>query len=204
MPLCILFEAGSRITHVVRLPDGANCFLKPVYAAATAGGFVTGMAQKSICTLDRNCKCCRLVRPGAALTGVCDNFQSADLRNVNMEGVTIENADITCASFDGAKLSGAVLRGVKGTAASFAGADLEYTNLEQSILVGANFNNANLRGANMQQAALEFATFEGADVGGVNFHESIVKETSFMGALGTKTADFSLAEGIATAKGLKV
>eukprot|EP00316_Scyphosphaera_apsteinii_P016000 CAMPEP_0119305356 /NCGR_PEP_ID=MMETSP1333-20130426/6368_1 /TAXON_ID=418940 /ORGANISM="Scyphosphaera apsteinii, Strain RCC1455" /LENGTH=384 /DNA_ID=CAMNT_0007308429 /DNA_START=318 /DNA_END=1472 /DNA_ORIENTATION=- len=208
IPHCTVLEVGSKITHVLPRPDGAECFLKPAYAAAGAGGFKLGMASASLCTRTQNCLCCHLVGPGADLSSSsstpCENLQSADLRNYNLEGIKLENVDLTCAVLDGSNLKGADLTNAIGTGTSFIGALVEGAKFEQANLMGADFSKANLMGTNFHQSSLEYVKFERSNIAGATFIEANMLEASFVGALGAQTADFTLAAEVHTTKGLNL
>lgn len=105
------------------------------------------------------------------------NCQGCDLRDANLEGVSLRGADLTNANLSGANLRNADLR-----YANFRGANLAEAVAIAADLQAANFTNANLReldirGANLKDAVLTGANTCGwrrqdADLTGVNLAEA--------------------------------
>jgi uncharacterized protein YjbI with pentapeptide repeats len=77
------------------------------------------------------------------------DWRGADLRRVNMAGISLEQADLRACD----------LRGV-----NFTGSSLRYADLRGARLQGASFQNASLYGAKMQGAEAQQTDFRGADL----------------------------------------
>ncbi len=88
-----------------------------------------------------------------------ESLEDADLRGLDLSGVT----------FDGANLTNAKLGETNLQRASFKG----------STLVGASFWNANLREASLEGANLEEADFDYCNLDGVTFKDAKVKKAIF-------------------------
>jgi hypothetical protein len=86
-----------------------------------------------------------------------------------MEGVDLNNANLSGANLDDASLFSSNL-----VAAIFDNASLRNTNLEDGYAPGASFVNADLRGAN-----LYFAFFRGGNLSGANFSNNWLSSVDF-------------------------
>ena len=82
------------------------------------------------------------VKPGV-------DWRGADLRGVNMAGVTLQHADLRATSLAGV---------------NFTGSDLSYADFRGANVQGAVFQNASLYGAKMQGITAQQADFRGADL----------------------------------------
>ena len=89
-------------------------------------------------------------------------WQCADLRGVDLSGVTMMDA-----FFSWSDVSGAVLVGV---------------NFYYGDLTGANFSSANLSWANLRRTRLVLTDFTGANLEGADLTEAILFRTIFTGA----------------------
>ncbi len=121
---------------------------------------------------------------GANLRGsrIIATLDGANLSNADLSGadwgvdiknqpmgqmrVSLKNANLSGARLVDANLNRAMLRFAK-----FIGADLQGTNLFRADLAGADFTRANLQGAELSQARLEEAIFREADLSGARFRE---------------------------------
>lgn len=110
----------------------------------------------------------------------------ADLRDMNLAGVILNNArlimaDLTGANFQEAKMSNADLLHAKLENTNFTGADLSQTNFgyakaelhganfERTVLFMASFSQANLKNSNFNNAHLVVAKLLGANFQGSSF-----------------------------------
>jgi uncharacterized protein YjbI with pentapeptide repeats len=82
------------------------------------------------------------------------NQARLDLRQVNLSGANLREADLSKADLTGANLSGVNLTQARLYAASMTGTNLSHANLAGSILNGAIFIEADLSGANLFSANL--------------------------------------------------
>ncbi len=90
------------------------------------------------------------------------NFQNADLRNAQLAGVCLRNANLIGANLSGANLRNAQLDGVKLVVADLSQADLTGASLRKVKLMGAILRDANLNGADLGGADLSDADLTGA------------------------------------------
>jgi hypothetical protein len=152
-----------------------------------------------------------------------------DLREANLCGANLSEANLLEANFEGANLRGANLIEAKLKGAQLNGANLVEAYLDGAQLNGANLTNAKLIGANLQGATLFHANLAGADLIGAdlsgadlsranlsranlsetsllltNFSEAIFDRTIMMGAsLGTTRFadnDLAKAQGLETCR----
>jgi uncharacterized protein YjbI with pentapeptide repeats len=82
------------------------------------------------------------------------DWRCADLRGVNMAGMSLRNADLRASNLAGC---------------NFTGSDLAYADLRGANIQGAIFQNASLYGCKMQGVAAQQADFRGADLRQCNF-----------------------------------
>lgn len=136
-----------------------------------------------------------------------------DLREANLDGLILDNAELGSSDLRGANLSNtklihtdlrsanltnSILKGATLSAADLRGADLSYADLSEANLYGARIDGAYLHGANLHKANLNAAELDGADFKDANlnsadlsktsliysiFNRSIFKETNFKSAL---------------------
>ena len=102
------------------------------------------------------------------------NLYEADLRGANLRGANLYEADLRGADLRGADLYEANLYG-----ANLRGADLYGANLRGADLRGANLRGADLRGANLYGADLYGADLRGADLYGADLYEAKNAELVF-------------------------
>ena len=100
-----------------------------------------------------------------------------DLSQVDLEGASMVDTDLSRVDFSNANMQGAQLMNP-----SFNDALLESTNLSGANLLNADFDsailsNADLSGANLQYAYFGFATLEGADLSGTDLSDSYLENT---------------------------
>ncbi|MFB2978239.1 pentapeptide repeat-containing protein [Microseira sp. BLCC-F43] len=96
-------------------------------------------------------------------------LNNADLRNAQLDGVKLviadlSNGDLSNASLRKAKLMGAILRDTNLSGADLSYADLSDTDLRNANLVGAKLVGANLSAADLSGADLSGANLEGAQL----------------------------------------
>lgn len=77
------------------------------------------------------------------------DWRGADMRNVNMSGLSLEGVDMRASDCSGS---------------NFSNTNLRYADFRGAILNGTNFQNANLYGAKMQGVEAHQADFRGANV----------------------------------------
>ena len=96
------------------------------------------------------------------------------------------------------------VNGPGGGSAVFARANLEGANFEKSQLPGASFLRSNLVGAKFLEAELVSVNFDHSVVTGSVFTGAKLFHTRWNMTFGTQAADFRTAEGLFTAKLLKL
>jgi hypothetical protein len=107
---------------------------------------------------------------------------SADLRNADLSGDDLRNANLS-----GADLSGADLRNANLSGADLSGADLRNANLSGAYLRNANLRNANLSGAYLRNADLSGAylrnaNLRNADLSGADLRNANLRNANLSGA----------------------
>ena len=113
--------------------------------------------------------------------------RGADLRNADLCGANLSDADLRSADLRGANLCGANLSDADLCGADLRGADLRSADLCDADLRGANLCDADLRGANLSDADLCDADLRGANLCGANLSDakgcylSCPTEGSFIG-----------------------
>ncbi len=110
---------------------------------------------------------------------------------VNLDGVSLFEADLRAASFYGSSLRGVDLSGALLTYIQLKCADLECANLQgafvnASDLIDANFTNANLSEADFTGASFHYANFTGSDLRGAYLGNSSLAKVILQGADLTK------------------
>lgn len=186
---------AASVTHVVPRPDRPTCLLKPAYAAA--------QSRCPVPTAD--CACCLLVAPLVDLhTGglQCEDLAFGDLRGLDVWKANFESVEMTCATFDNARLAETNFKDAVAARASFVRAELDRSSFEATVLPHANFSGASLREAKLEYSSLRHTTFDGADLSSASFVESDLSHASFFGATGVSTARFDRVLGMNTVKGL--
>ncbi|MBE9064099.1 pentapeptide repeat-containing protein [cf. Phormidesmis sp. LEGE 11477] len=103
------------------------------------------------------------------------DLRQADFRGANLEGANLTEANLNRACFNGANLSNAVLEQAPIHEAEFIGSRLDKAIFCNSYLVKADFSNASLRGADFSQASLQRSIFSNADL-----HHSCFKEADLI------------------------
>ncbi len=97
--------------------------------------------------------------------------------NCVMDGVRLDERDLSGATFYSASMTGASLRRstLKASNLSYAGlsiSNLEGADLRQAILTGANLRRAKLTNALLDEADLSYADLNGADLTGVSLQNA--------------------------------
>jgi len=92
---------------------------------------------------------------------ICDLYKLTHLRDADLRGADLHDADLSGANLRGADLHDANLRG-----ANLRGADLRGAYLRGANLSGANLRDADLRGANLSGTDLRGADLRGANLSG--------------------------------------
>jgi uncharacterized protein YjbI with pentapeptide repeats len=111
----------------------------------------------------------------------------ADLRNANLEGAIMNNAELSYASFRSARLANvnlnyADMRGVDMTGAHVSPTSLWEANLFEALLTDAVFANSRLKFANLSGANLDGTNFQDADLSSSLLGDAYVEEADFRGA----------------------
>ena len=88
----------------------------------------------------------------------------SSIRDIHLEGVTLERANLKEANLGGAHLEGA---------------DLTEARLEGAILTGSHLNGADLIGTNLEGADLEYTNLEGANLYSAKFEGAYLADTKF-------------------------
>ena len=103
--------------------------------------------------------------------------EELDLREVNLSGLTLTNANLAKTNLYMANLEGAKLNN-----AQLEGANLRRANLEGGVLDSANLREASLENANLEQAFLLSADLERADLVGAQLKMAILDSANLAGA----------------------
>ena len=104
---------------------------------------------------------------GADLTNA--NLHGAQFEKVNLTGATLENADLRKARFGDSTLLNT----------NFTGTNLEEANLASTTLTGTNLTNANLTYAWLQGADLRTATLTNTNLHGAEFDSGVWISTTY-------------------------
>jgi len=115
------------------------------------------------------------------------NFQSADLRGIQLAGANLRGANLISAKLNNANLSNAKLDSAKLVIADLSNADLSNASLRKAKLMGAILRDANLSGAdlsraNLSDADLRNAKLVGANLLGVNLSAADLTNADLTGA----------------------
>jgi hypothetical protein len=102
---------------------------------------------------------------------IVPNLDGASLNRANLNGANLDGASLNRANLYGANLDRASLN-----RANLYGASLNRANLYGANLDRANLNRANLYGANLDRANLNRANLYGASLNGANLDKTGVKE----------------------------
>ena len=94
-------------------------------------------------------------------------WQGADLREANLRGVRLVNANLQKANL---------------IVANLQGARLEYANLQEALLINTNLQGANLEGANLERANLEQVNLKDAILVGAILKDAILMRANLQGA----------------------
>ena len=127
--------------------------------------------------------------PGAYLSSEYSwpDLYYADLRNANLEGAIMNNAELSYASFRSARLANvnfnyADMRGADMTGAHVSPTSLWQANLFGALLTDAVFANSRLKFANLSGANLDGTNFQDADLSSSLLEDAYVEEADFRGA----------------------
>lgn len=115
------------------------------------------------------------------------NFQSADLRGIQLAGANLRGANLISAKLNNAYLSNAKLDSAKLVIADLSNADLSNASLRKAKLMGAILRDANLSGADLSRADLSDADLRnaklvGANLLGANLSATDLTNADLMGA----------------------
>lgn len=131
------------------------------------------------------------------------NFQSCDLRGIELAGANLQDANLIGALLSSADLRNTQLDGIKLVIADLSGADLSGANLRKAKLMGAilhdaqlsnadlsradlsdaDLRNAQLFGAQLVGANLSAADLSGADLTGANLSAADLSDVNWTGAM---------------------
>ncbi len=111
----------------------------------------------------------------------------ADLRNANLEGAIMNNAELSYASFRSASLAKvnfdyAIMWGVDMTGAHVSPTSLWQASLNYALLTDAVFANSRLKFANLSGANLDGTNFQDADLSSSLLEDAYVEDADFRGA----------------------
>jgi uncharacterized protein YjbI with pentapeptide repeats len=104
------------------------------------------------------------------LSGV--DLSDADLSRTNLNSAKLSGADLSGADLNRANLNSADLSGADLRSADLSGADLNRANLNSADLSGANLRSANLFGANLSGADLSGADLNSADLNSADLNSA--------------------------------
>lgn len=102
------------------------------------------------------------------------NLSGADLTNANLENMDLTNADLSHSNLTNAKLKGAILANANLSYAKLTAAYLEKTNLTKADLTCANLDNANLTKADFSETIISGASFANTNTVDVGNYESVI------------------------------
>ncbi len=106
-------------------------------------------------------------------------------KEVSMNIVNWQRANLMGADLQGANLRGANMRGANLRGANLRGADLWRADLWEANLQGANLWEANLQGANLRGANLREANLREANLQGARISDSTIKNFKEISCIGT-------------------
>lgn len=135
------------------------------------------------------------------------DVRSVDLVRVNLQGASLDNANLKRSELSGANLQGASLFNVnlKGSelfGANLQGASLFRANLQGASLVRANLQKAWLLSANLQRVSLTRANLRGAEIYGVNLKKAELCETNLQDIKFNSSTQWPTKEEVAKAKNI--
>ena len=114
-----------------------------------------------------------LSRQSMILAGASSELEWVDLRNAELDDLTIPNACFAHSNIEGASLASATFIGANLSDATLRNTNLTRADLRRADLTGANLTGAVLRGANLTGADLTDAQLHDADL-----HEIIADDTT--------------------------
>jgi uncharacterized protein YjbI with pentapeptide repeats len=97
---------------------------------------------------------------------------SMDLCDVNLQGLKLNNLDLSYINFSGSDLSNTNLQGT----------NLSHANLMETYFRGANLSESNLQNANLQESILEGAELNQADLRQANLNHANLTQANLKGA----------------------
>ncbi|MCH9029763.1 MAG: toll/interleukin-1 receptor domain-containing protein, partial [Bacteroidetes bacterium] len=103
---------------------------------------------------------------------------SSDLRQANLSNTKLIHADLRSANLADAKLKGATL-----SAADLRGADLSYADLSEANLYGARIDGVNFIGTNLSNANLKSAELDGANFINANLSKADLSKTTVINTI---------------------
>jgi uncharacterized protein YjbI with pentapeptide repeats len=110
------------------------------------------------------------------------NLRSADLSGADLSGANLTSADLSGADLNGANLIDANLMSAYLSGADLRSADLSGAYLMSAYLIGANLIGANLSGANLIRANLSGANLRSADLRSADLSGADLIEANLIGA----------------------
>ena len=110
------------------------------------------------------------------------NLSGVDLSDADLSGANLMNAKLSGADLSSADLSGANLMNAKLSGADLSGANLSGANLMNAKLSDADLSGAYLSGANLRSANLIGAYLSGADLSNTNLSRADLSGANLSGA----------------------
>lgn len=110
------------------------------------------------------------------------NFQSCDLRGIQLAGANLQDANLIGALLNGADLRDALLDGIKLVIADLSGADLSGASLKKAKLMGTILQDTQLNGADLSRADLSDADLRNAQLVGANLSAADLSGADLTGA----------------------
>lgn len=117
---------------------------------------------------------------GTRLDGI--SLRNAFLRNANLSGLGLANANFSNAQLQGASLASADLRAADFSFSNLAGAVLLGANLAGAYGAQVNFEGANLSGADLQDTKFSQASFVGANLVSSELGNANLSDSTLAGA----------------------
>ncbi len=103
------------------------------------------------------------------------SLQWAELKKACLKGANLQGASLVEADLQEANLVDANLQGANLFEANLQGAYLGHADLQGASLVDANLHGASLGNANLQEAVLTYADFQEASLGGANLQQASLR-----------------------------